>query len=119
MSNKKIDKEVNEAIEELLENILPEEIETKTRKHLANKSGLSDETLRTVRRRKNLTVDTLFRILYGNGISLTDFVRSIKTKNFSMLPVSEADLIRFSKKMSDKDRKHSLELLKFMQKRWK
>ena len=115
---KKPDQEVSEAIEELMHHVLPEGIEVTTRKHLAKKAGLSDETLRTVRRRKNLTVDTLFRILYGRGVPLKDLIRSIKTKNFSMLLEEEAKLIRFSMKMSEKDRKHSLELLKFMHNRW-
>ena len=119
MNNKRVDKEVNEAIDELMQNILPEGMDTTTRKHLAKQGGISDETLRTARRRKNLTVDTFFRILYGRGVPLKDLIRSIKTKNFSMLLEEEAKLIRFGMKISEKDRKHSLELLKFMRDRWK
>ena len=119
MSNKKIDREVNEAIEELMRNILPKEIEIKTRKHLAKKSGLSDETLRTVQRRKNLNIDTFFRILYGRGVSLKELTRSIKTKKFSMLLENEAELIRFGMKLKEEDRGRYLDLLKFIHSRWK
>ena len=117
--DKKIDQEINKAIQELIQYVVPQGIGPQTRKHLAKKGGLSEETLRTINRRKKLNVDTLFRILYARGIPLQKLVKSIKTKRFSMLLEREAKLIKFCMRMSEKNQKHSLELLEFIHDRWK
>ena len=129
MGQRKVDKEVRAATDELFANILPKETDPKTkkktllnpkiRKQISQEGGISDETLRTARQRGSMNLDTLLRILYARGVDLKKFVGSVKTKKFDPLLPNEAEWLRFGMKLGEKDRGVYLDLLKCLEERWK
>ena len=129
MNQRKVDKEVRAATDTLFANILPKDIDPKTKKKtllhpktrqkISKESGISDQTLRTARQRGSMNVDTLLRILYARGADLKKFVASVKTKKFDPLLPNEAEWLRFGMKLSEKDRGVYLDLVKCLEERWK
>ncbi len=129
MRRRKVDEEVQTAVDGLFANILPKEIDPKTkrktllnakiRKKISQEGGISDETLRTARQRGSMNLDTFLRILYARGVDLKKFVNNVRTSKFSPLLPKEAEWLRFGMQISENDRGAYLDLLKFLENRWK
>ena len=129
MSQRKVDKAVGVAIGELFANILPREIDSKTnrrtslnakiRRKISQEGGISEQTLRTAQQRGSMNVDTLLRILYARGVDLKKFVSNVRTEKFTPLLPKEAAWVRFGMKLKEKDREQYLDLLNFLEERWK
>ena len=129
MSQRRVDKAVQVATNELFANILPRKIgleknrkgslNAQIRKKISQEGGISEETLRTAQQRCSMNLDTFLRILYARGVNLKKFVDSLQTEKFTPLLPKEAEWIRFGMKLKEKDRKQYLDLLNFLESRWK
>ncbi len=127
-SQKNVDIIIQDCVGELFTNILPTKsgqknnkpsLDPKTRKKIAQEGAISDETLRTARRRGSMNLDTFLRILYARGVNLKKFVNNVRTNKFSPLLPKEAEWLKFGMKLNEKSRGQYLDLLNFLEDRWK
>ena len=86
----KIDKDVEKLRDQLLTRLIPEHWTPAERKAFAKRAGISDETIRTIIRRRNLNADTLLRLLLAKGVDF-DAILNFPQKNLSKATLTQGE----------------------------
>jgi len=113
-----LDKEVKIVLSKLLDFIVPSGMNAKERRQLADRAGVSEETLRKTTQRQSLNADTLLRLLLARGVSLKTLVNLPQT-DFTKLPPGETDWLQFGREASDIEKREYVALLRFLNSKWK
>jgi hypothetical protein len=89
----------------------------KERRALAEKAGISAETLRTNVRRKSFNADTLMRLLLARGVS-AETLSHLPQTDFSKLSKSEVIWLELGRKLNDAEKVQFAELVEYLRVRW-
>ena len=91
---------------------------TEDRKELAEKANLSADTIKTVRKRKTLTCETLFRLLRARGVSNEQILSILKSDRKS-ISRGERIWIKLGLRMSELERLEFTDLVETLLGTWK
>lgn len=114
----KIGQEAEAILKQLIELVVPAGMTPAERRHLALKSGISEETLRTTLKRKSMNADTLLRLLLARGVSAKTLVQLPQTE-LAKLPKGEAEWLSLGRDLSEEERVEFVGLVKYLRARWK
>lgn len=111
------DSDIDKVISAYLEQLVPEAMTPKERKALAKTAGISEDTLRTVRRRNSLSANTLFRLLAAHGIAPEDILKLIKG-NPRIMSKPWQDWIKLGSQVPDDQKSDFADIVRFIKAKW-
>ncbi len=110
-----MDKNIDKVLKNWADRTVPDGMPTSEIKALAEKAGLNWETLRSVRRRKAYTAETIIRALLASGVEVKTLLSLPVNPKGSLLP-KEKEWIQYGRTLSAKERSEFIELLKHVKK---
>jgi len=112
-----LDARVRIVLEKLMAFIVPEGMSVKDRNDLAQRAGISPETLRKNLQRNSLNADTLIRLLLARGVT-TETLTTLPQLNLETISKGEQAWLQFGLEITDRERLEFLELLRYIMLRW-
>ncbi len=112
-----LDKEVKFIVSKLIASIVPEGMSAKERQSLAQKAGISAETLRKNIRRRSLNADTLIRLLIARGVT-SQTLANLPQLDLSKLSKGESEWIQLGHELTEAEKLEFNSLIRYLRSRW-
>jgi hypothetical protein len=102
---------------QLMDFIVPASMSSRERHSLAEKAGISGETLRKNVQRKSFNADTLIRLLLARGVS-AETLAQLPQSDLSKLSKGEAIWLELGRRLTDGEKFQYAELIEYFRARW-
>jgi hypothetical protein len=111
------DRKIQALLTQLMDFLVPAGMTRKERLILAERAGISGETLRKNIQRKSLNADTLIRLLLARGVS-PETLLQLPQSEFSELSKGETVWLELGRKLTDNEKSQYAELIEYIRIRW-
>ena len=113
-----MDVEVDRLIADLIDQLIPPRLPRGEAQRISAITGLSVTTIRSIRNRKNLSADTLLRLLLARGVSPA-VLTSLPRTSRSEASRQDTRWAKLGASLSEIEMEKTIELIRFLLKSWR